>query len=287
MYYALILTATLLFGLQFFFNRLYQKSEGDSGAAAMAFAFLTAVFCAAVMFCLNGFRLSASPFSLVIAALRGVNTVLFAVASVKALGKADLATFSVFAMLGGMLLPFFGGVLFWHEELTAVKIVCCVLIALALWLGAAGGLGGRGALKYYFAVFFLNGMSGVLSKLHQTGKEHISNEGYMLLSSLFAAALAGLILLGIAMRHGWAQVLPRRAARSLPCAAGYALLTGAGNLLLLIALDHVEASVQYPLVTGGTIVISAVISALCGEKPGARRLAAVAVAFAATLVLVF
>lgn len=286
MYYALILAATLLFGLQFFFNRLYQRNEGSGLPAAMTFAFLTAAVCAAVMFCLNGFRLSATPFSLLVAALCGLNRVLFSVASVKALGKADLATFSLFAMLGGMLLPFLCGVLFWQEELTAVKVLCCALIALALWLGTARGTGNAGAGKYYGMVFFFNGMSGVLSKLHQAGQEHVSSEGYMLLSSLFAMAASGFVLLLLVLRGGRRSLSLSRPARSLPCAAGYALLNGVGNLFLLIALVHVDASVQYPLVTGGTMVISAVISALCGEKPGARRLAAVAVAFAATCVLV-
>ncbi len=286
MYYALIFAATILFGLQFFFHKLYQKGEGDSVTSAMIFAFLNAMVCAVEMFCLNGFVFSFSLFSMGIALLCGLNNLLYAYSAVKALGKADLATFSLFAMLGGMILPFCGGILFWNEKITAVKIICCLLITFALWLGTDRGTGSKGAVKYYILIFLFNGMSGILSKLHQSGEGHISGEGYMLLASISAMVFSGVVLLYLAIIKKQ-KITLQKPARSIPSAAVYAIISGIGNLFLLIALEQVDASVQYPFVTGGTIVISAILSAIIGEKVRIRKLIAIAVAFAATLLLLF
>lgn len=286
MYYALIFAATVLFGLQFFFNRLYQRSEGDGISSAMIFTFLNASVCAAEMFCLNRFVFSFSPFSMGVALLCGLNNILYAYSSVKALGRADLATFSLFAMLGGMILPFIGGIIFWNEKITALKIICCLLIIFALWLGTDRGSGRKGAAKYYIMIFVFNGMSGILSKLHQSGDGHVTEQGYMLLSSICAMAISGAVLFYLAVIKKQ-KIALSKPGRSIPSVAVYSVISGIGNLLLLIALGHVDASVQYPFVTGGTIVVSAIISAIIGEKPGVRKLIAIAVAFTATLILIF
>lgn len=286
MYYALIFAATVLFGLQFFFNKLYQKGEGDGISSAMIFAFLNALVCAAEMFCLNRFVFSFSFFSMGVALLCGLNNILYAYSSVKALGKADLATFSLFAMLGGMILPFIGGIIFWNEKITALKIICCLLIIFALWLGTDRGSGRKGAAKYYIMIFIFNGMSGILSKLHQSGDRHVTEQGYMLLSSICAMAISGAVLIYLKVIKKQ-KIALNKPGRSIPSVAVYSVISGVGNLFLLIALSHVDASVQYPFVTGGTIVVSAIISAIIGEKPGVRKLIAIAVAFTATLILIF
>lgn len=280
------MAATVLFGLQFFFNKLYQKGEGCGLSAAMMFTFLNSVACAVVMFCLNKFHFEFSLFSLAVAFICAINNLLYSYSAVNALGKADLSTFSIFAMLGGMVLPFIGGIVFWNEKFTPVKLICCILIALALFIGSPRGKSDRSAIKYYAAVFIFNGMSGIISKIHQSGAEHVSSEGYMILSSASAALLSGIMLCIIFVVRGQKPSL-KRPLPSISGAAAYGLISGLGNLFLLIALGHIETSVQYPLVTGGTIVVSAIISLFSKEKPTPRSLIAVGISFAATLVLIF
>ena len=59
------------------------------------------------------------------------------------------------------------------------------------------------------------------------------------------------------------------------------------NYMLLIALAVLPASVQYPFVTGGTMIVSTVISLICRQKPSWRELVSVGLSFAGVLVLVF
>lgn len=286
MYYGLIIASTVLFGLQFFFNRIYQRGEGDSLASAMLFSCLNAAVCAVEMFCIGGFRLEFSLFSMLVALGSAVNNLLYSYSAVKALGRADLSTFSIFAMLGGMALPFVGGIAFWEEKLTPVKLICVLLIGIALFIGSPRGKSSKGALKYYVAVFIFNGMSGIISTLHQRGDAHIASESFIVLSSCAAMIISSAILVGMKFVGGKSIAL-KAPKSSIPSVCVYSLISGLGNLFLLIALNHVDASVQYPIVTGGTIIVSALISTVSGERPSVRSMIAVAISFATTLVLVF
>ena len=53
----------------------------------------------------------------------------------------------------------------------------------------------------------------------------------------------------------------------------------------MIALAHVDASVQYPMVTGGTMIVSTIICFFGDKKPRKKELVSVAFAFVAMLLL--
>ena len=62
--------------------------------------------------------------------------------------------------------------------------------------------------------------------------------------------------------------------------AGNGALSKVANFLLVLALVHVDASVQYPMVTGGTMIVSTAISFFCRQKPSKRELLSAEVASA-------
>ena len=66
---------------------------------------------------------------------------------------------------------------------------------------------------------------------------------------------------------------------------GYAVFATTGNLLMLLAILHLPATVQYPIVTGGVIVLSAVADLIRKERVTPRTWVAVAVAFVASVVI--
>ena len=64
------------------------------------------------------------------------------------------------------------------------------------------------------------------------------------------------------------------------------VLNGVANLLLLLSLKELAPSLQYPIVTGGTIFLSAVFGLLVyKEKPTARVWCSVALAVVGTVVM--
>ena len=50
-------------------------------------------------------------------------------------------------------------------------------------------------------------------------------------------------------------------------------------MILVIALAHVDASVQYPMVTGGVMIVSTLISFFGEDKPSKKELLSILVAF--------
>ena len=57
------------------------------------------------------------------------------------------------------------------------------------------------------------------------------------------------------------------------------------NFLLVLALAHVDVSVQYPMVTGGTMIVSTVICFFGDKKPSKKEILSVAFAFVGMLAL--
>ena len=79
---------------------------------------------------------------------------------IKAFTYANLSVYSVFAMIGGMVLPFVYGIMC-GEEFKLIRVVCCVLIAICVTMSINKSEHSGRAIKYYMAVFFL--------KLHHAG----------------------------------------------------------------------------------------------------------------------
>ena len=183
-------------------------------------------------------------------------------------------------MLGGMALPFLQGILIYGESLTVGKIVCVILICIALMLTIQRGHGGRNTL-YYAGVFLLNGAFGMLSKVYTASElPKASAAGYSIpicLCTAFAAAA----LLPIFRK----QEAPKLTLKS----TAIGMLSGAGNkvanFFLVIALSHVDASIQYPMVTGGVMIGSTLLCCLGPKKPSRRELLSVLVGFAGMLAL--
>lgn len=121
----MLAAAAALFSSQFLFNQKYEEKCGSSLFSAILFTFYSGIGGFAVALAANGFRLEFSFFSLLLAAICAAVGILYTTASVKAFETVNLSAYSVFAMLGGMLLPTVYGMVFCSEEITAVKLICC------------------------------------------------------------------------------------------------------------------------------------------------------------------
>ncbi len=282
MMYGLIIAADLLFALQFLFNQNFRKNNGDGIDSSVTFSMYTNAISFFILFALNGFKLSATWFSVLIAVFYSVVLLGYSYSGLKSFATANLSVYSIFAMLGGMLLPSAYGIIFCNEDFSVSKAICFVLIIISTALSFEKGEKKGGNLKYYIAVFVLNGLVGVLSKIHQSNTELCVDSGsFMATVNLWVFALCLVFQLS---KNKKITVLPLKEVGNLAC---YAACSGIGNLLCLIALTSLPASVQYPIITGGVMVFSTVISIIKKEKPSAKTLIATAVAFVSTVLIMF
>ena len=280
-YYGVLLAAVTMFSFQFLFNGIFEKEYGNGLRAMFVFSAGSSFVGFLILLAINGFRFEFTWFSLLMAFLAALDSIGYTYFSLKALGRINLSLYSMFAMLGGMILPSVAGILFYNEEITVGKGICYALLLLSLVLSSERG-GKKSGYVYYMGVFMLNGMSGVLSTVFQNAPyEKTSAAGYSILISLTALVIC---LVFLPFFKGNGEKLNTKAVVSM---GGYGVLCRVGNYLLLIALAHLPASAQYPFVTGGVMIISTVISAFTKNKPSKREIIGVGVAFVALLILMF
>lgn len=281
LYYGVLLAAVTMFSFQFLFNGIFEKEYGNGLRSMFVFSAGSSLVGFIVLFVINGFRFEFTWFSMLMAFFAALDSIGYTYFSLKSLGRINLSLYSMFAMLGGMILPSVAGILFYNEDLTIGKGICYVLILLSLLLGVKKG-DSKSGYVYYMGVFVLNGMSGVLSTIFQNAPyEKTSAAGYSMLISLTALVIC-LVFLPFVKGDG-----RRLTGKALVSMGGYGVLCRVGNYLLLIALVHLPASAQYPFVTGGVMIISTIISLFTRNKPSMREIIGVAVSFAGLLVLMF
>jgi len=262
--YLLILLADLLFASQFLMTKLYSARNPQSALTSFAFSFGSELVILLYMVAFSSFTIIFTPFSLAMAAITAVIMIAASYCSIAALKYINLSLYSVFLMLGGMLLPSIFGIIWADEPLTLGKVLCLLLIGGSMVLGVEKtATNKKGAVKYYILCFLLNGLNGIVAKIHTMYPAlNTSSNNFIILTSLCVCALTGVILLA-----NGKQVLPRfKDVKNLGCMAGYAVVHGVAQFLSLLTLERLPVSLQQPMVTGGVLGFSFLISVIMKEK---------------------
>lgn len=297
MHYVIMLLAVVCFTAQFNFTKSYEKEVKQTLATTLIMVAVTNFVGTLLFLIVGGFKIQFSTISLFWAVALAAVMIPYFIIGVKVLSLGSLAIYSMFMMLGGMLVPFFYGVLFLKEELTLSKIAGTVLLSLfivlqALWQSDEENQEStRGKKGIFFLlcllIFFLNGMTGVVAKAHEINRQAVDEISFTITSCALTSALSLIFLLpcGKNIRLAFKENLRLRPVLIM-------ILLGAtaytGNFLHLKAASFVPASVQFPLVSGGVIVLSALASKLIfKEKITSKEWISVAGAFVSTLLFAF
>jgi multidrug transporter EmrE-like cation transporter len=75
--------------------------------------------------------------------------------------------------------------------------------------------------------------------------------------------------------------------KALAYTAGCGSINRTANYFLLLALAVLPASVQYPFVTGGTMIVSTLMGLLVGQRPTKREILSIALSFVGIMILIF
>ncbi len=286
MNYLLLIAASALFGGMFVFQQQYTRSEGALLRASLFFGALTGVVRIIMSFVIYGIDFHLTAYGLAVALGYAAANIAVIYFSAKAFQVTDMALYSVFMMLGGMILPFAVGILFYNESFTLGKGTGCLLVIAAVIVSTQ--FGKKSSLKGFLVclgVFAMNGMVGVCAKINQNSTNGIDSGSFFLSSAVITVVICTLWALLLKAPKG--QKLFKSPKTALLSSALYGLASGGGNLLLLIALEHLPASVQYPLVTGSTMVFSALFGLMRKEKLTARTVISVLLAVAASIAVMF
>ena len=294
--YFLLLLAVVCFAAQFAFTKLYEGAVRQNTVTSLVMLTVTSLIGAALFWAVSGFRLQFSFTSTLWALALAVIMIPYYMLGIKVLSLGSLAIYSMFMMLGGMLVPFFYGVLFLKEPVTLGKGLGTVLLTVCIVLqavlpAASGGETQKGRKGLFFllciVIFFINGFTGVIAKAHQISAAPVNEASFTALSCGFTAILS-LAMLMLPAKEKGAAVRAALGKKSLGIMGALGAAAYTGSFLHLMAAETVPASVQFPLVSGGVIVLSALVSAfIFKEKVSRQEWLCVGGAFLATFLFAF
>ncbi len=280
MYYGLLSISVIMFGTTFLFSKKYNKEMGSDLDATLVSTIIGSFVGLIVLFIINKIQFGFTPFTLLMASASAINGILFSFCSLKSLDKINLSLYSIFSMLGGMLLPFLHGIIFYGEPITVGKSICVIFIVLALAITVEKD-NRKGGFIYYAGVFIFNGISGVISKIHQSSGFKTTNSAvFSIWTAIVSIVISGILLLIFRKKA------KKPSKMAIFYAAGNGILNKIANYLLLIALTVLPSTVQYPFVTGGTMIVSTFFSTVTGQKPSKKELISVTLSFIGILALV-
>ena len=280
----LVIIATVLLALDFTFQKQYQAAEGANLTAGLKFNAVTGLLMAVIFFILSGCSLAFSWFSVIMAFAMALFNTAYSIIGFRILKNAGMAIYSIFLMSGGMLLPYFYGVLFLEETLNVFRVVGVIAILAAVILSNKGGGSIKASvLPLCVAVFLLNGMVSIVSKTHQISESFapVSSISFVMYSGI-ARCLFSLIALLFCKDKK--QAFSFSTKNTLLILGGSALIGGVSYMFQLIGATNLPASVLYPVVTGGSILFSALSGRVFfKEKLSRYHLLGIALCFVGTL----
>ena len=261
MYYILIGLSALLCSIDFSVNKLFQKSNGASLKTSLAFNSLLGLFTVVIMFAINGFKLDITPFSVIMSSLFTLFIMSYNVIGFKLLKIGSLSQYTLYLMVGGMIVPYIFGLLFLNEPFTILRFLALVFVFFGVkFSNKKNDANGTKSwvILLYIAVFLLNGGTSVVSKIHQinTSYKTVGSIDFVILTNIFRFAIAGIMFL-FAKKEDGAQIQKK----SVGFIALSAVFCSTAFLFQLISAAKLPATVLFPFMTGGTIIFSA----LCGK----------------------
>ncbi len=284
MEYAMIIAAAVAIAGQFSWNKVYEKRIVRDTSHLFVFPVIVAAVSVFLFLVLNLFALRITAYGVSMAACSAVISVVSAILGILIVRIGRVSVYTTFMMLGGMLLPYLYGIIFLKEELSAFRMVglgiLIFILVFSVWGKAEQKKHDDRVIFYILCilVFFLNGSLGIVSKVHQISPQALPTCDFLIWNYFFQFILSSVLFIlyrcifakrveknvkeeGIRQGEKPASKLKSYLLAFL-IATMYALFSGGGFLLQLLAAIKLPASMQYPFVTGGSIVLTTLAAAL-------------------------
>jgi drug/metabolite transporter (DMT)-like permease len=289
--YIFVVTAVALFSIQFVFTKKYQQAAGSGMASVFLFNTISPIAFVVILFFMDGMKIEVTWFALILSFLWALVCNICSYFSIKALEFGSLTNYSLYLMSGGMILPILYGAVFEHDPFSVPKLIGIFVVIAAMFVKMDfKEKTNWKVITCFLLLFVLNGAVGVISSVYQSKQlsfEKVSSMQFSLLGNLFRVVTGAIMYFGYCLRkrEDKSLVQMRSLLKGAPWAAVCGICNGVANLLLLMALAVLAPSLQYPLVTGGCIVLGAVFGCFFKEKISLRVGISVVLAMIGTIVM--
>ena len=273
--YIMVLLSVVLLAIGFIVQKIYQKGSKSSNESSIMFSIISAVCSVVVLILLNGFFFDFTWYSAINAGLRALCGLLYTILGFQIMREGKVAFYMLFLMSGGMLVPAVWGWLFLDEPVKILHVlgVAVIVASIAISNSDASRPSAKTILKCC-AVFVLNGFVSVFSKLHQVNTEFASvgTTEYAMLGTVLSLLMSMALLSVLVVKNKTQSELRVHFRwRTLLLVPLYSAIGTVSSLLQLEGAKNLPASVLYPMITGGTIVLTGLFALLFfGEKLSKR-----------------
>ncbi len=300
-----LMIACLFFSVQFIFQKCFQKNTKGGYGITVWNQFHIYIFMGAYLLLTSDTPMETTLTSLLMSVGYAASGLTSSTGSLFAMRYGKMSTVTTFCLLGGMILPFLYGVLFLHEEITLWKVLGILVLTASMLpslfeKNPSGAERTKGDRVRYFIfcmmTFCGNGMVSVISKAHQISDKamrlptgEVDTDGFVLQNALVCLVIAFLILIvrtvltakagekhpvrAVYYEIGRDKMMPKLFVLLLALTAGYAVCNAMGNIFSLRCAMTMDSSIQFPMLSGVVIFMTAVFGWLFfREKIGKSNL---------------
>ena len=191
------------------------------------------------------------------------------------------------------MIPFVVGAAFLSETVKFWYILATILLTIALVLPIFDKSEHRSKGKKIFWVFLLlcgilfalNGANSTIGKLHQIGENIVDTVDFLVWKYIFKIVYCGILFFAHRRKGKYKMLVGKN---SLLMGTGFAIVHIVATLLQLYCAIRVNASLMYPLVTGGALMFTPILSwMIFKEKMNVFVLVGIFLSVAATVLFAF
>lgn len=302
-YYLLLFIGAVMIVLSVDIDKYYQKSvEGlNNIECAIRKTIPGSLVCALLFYAMNGFKLNVSAISVGLGAALAALNLLSTLACFKAYEVGNVSLFTMFRMQGGMLLPFIYGIVFADNNPTPFQIAGIVIMVFALilpYLSAKKDENKEKNSSLYrilcVFIFIVNGAVSIVSYIQSNSPQAVDGNSFLTIYQLESVLLFAIVY------AVWCAVKKDNLIKNPPvrtksqtlrlwlCIIIVAVIGSVSYLLQLIGAANLPAVAVYPMVTGGTVFLTAVSGLVFfKEKLTVKGYIGIILTFIATILFVF
>lgn len=272
--YLLLFADIALFVLQTLCFKAFSRSFMKNLAGYFTFNTLYFTVVVLLLAAFNGSPEGVSPQTALLAVPFGVLFVVSILLYMKAMEHGPLS-YSSLLFAFGLLMPILYGALFLHEPVSLLQITALALLFLTFYLGSVSASGGEKKINAKWLLYCIGAMAGnggimVLIKAHQMLLPGREVQEFLIVGFGVAAALSLVMALGKRVFAG--ERIPHLKKWTFALLVlGAGLTTAFGNLIAMVLSGRLPAIVQFPVVNGGIVLLSSVLSVAAFRERLTRR----------------
>ncbi len=256
----------ILYTARSYTSKLYADSHSENPEqAALVFSIITGMagFFLTVLFA-GGLKSSLSAITLLCGVSAGMTLFLYNLGCIRAATTGPYAIQSIIGMFGCVLLPLFFERLLWDVTLSRVQCIGVICVLCSFVFLNYRGLRLDGAQKGYYGwvalLFFSNGAYSTIIAAQQRWLGN-SQRCEMVSTVFLSMAVMSFVYLFVGYKANIKTAFKLKSKSWCYALASGIALTAAMNLLIVL-LDHINASVLYPIQNSAILVLLVLLSAI-------------------------